>query len=114
MIVSVKTIKKIIFLTLISESVLAGNFILYPTVNSQSKRVNAVGTFKWSSLNENISNDADVIKLLKNNGLSVDAKSEVHIHEESNQVNLTCFMCTVNSVASDFEMASPDNRDRRF
>lgn len=114
MFVSVKTIKKVIFLTLISESVLAGTFILYPTVNGQSKRVNAVGTFIWSSLNENISTDSDVINFLKNSGLSVDSKSEVHIHEESNQVNLTCFMCTVNSVAPNFEMASPDNRDRRF
>ena len=49
-------------------------------------------------------NEADVLKFLKSEGIAVNEKSEIKVHEEANIVNLSCFSCVVLLVPEEFKL----------
>lgn len=109
-----KTFIKVVFIVLISEEALASGLILQPSNRVGLGRVDAFGTFPKSTGPLNSLNDSDLKALLEKNGLFVDKNSEVSVHEERNKIDFVCFDCVIRSVDPKLQMASPDNRDRRF
>ncbi|MBP9683006.1 MAG: hypothetical protein KBD76_16515 [Bacteriovorax sp.] len=85
---SSKTIFLVIFCALVSRLGLA-------------QEVNRVTLNVHYSAPIDLSNDKNIIELLKTEGISLDDNSTIFIHEEKNAIDLTCFDCVVRSIGAE-------------